>query len=78
MNQYFEIEMKVATLKHDLQIHPQNPTILAFHGHFPRCRVMPFFCNKSELLQSLGTCAQSLLQVMQKSASPKSGKDTMT
>ena len=28
-------EMKVATLKHDLRIHPQNPTILAFQT-FPQ------------------------------------------
>lgn len=82
MNQYFEIEMKVATLKHDLQIHPQNPTILAFHRHFPRCRVSA--PSDALLLQQIGAAAVPDSGRVPKvccrcaCASPKSGKDTMT
>ena len=68
--------------RHDLQIHPQNPTILAFHRHFPRCRVSA--PSDALLLQQIGAAAVPDSGRAPKvccrcaCASPKSGKDTMT
>ena len=72
MNQYFEIEMKVATLRPKLRIHePAEPNPSCVSQTLPsvlrqRC---PKWCPFAATNQTCRWCA---------CASPKSGKDTMT